>query len=96
MRFQTNTQTFMGNNEQYILQDYTDPPNERTHVAVAWIDDRGQLEMHGTSKIRREVTIRTKHWTQEWTNESETQMGTILTEAIRNKKAFALTDGSYK
>ena len=95
MRFQTNTQTFMGNNEQYILQDYTDPPNERTHVAVAWIDDRGQLEMHGIAKIRREETISNKHWTQEWINESEPLTGTILSEAICNKKAFALANGSY-
>ena len=96
MQFQTNAQTFTENNEWYILQDYTEPPHKRTHVAVAWIDDRGQLEMHGSAKIMREDTISTKHWTQEWTNKSETQMGTILTEAIRNKKAFALTDGSYK
>ena len=52
--------------------------------------------MHGISKIRREVTTIEEHWTQEWTNEPATHTGTILSDAIRNKKAFALTDGSYK
>ena len=96
MQFQPNTQDFSGNNPQYVFSDYQAPPEDCTHVAVAWFDIMGNLQTRGIGKRRLVEKEIDHHWTQEWQSKgTETQRRTIA-RAIRNRQAHALTDGSYK
>ena len=95
-RFVPNTNQFTGYNERYSFIDHTPPPQNISHVAVAWIDDTGRLITHGIGKWEHHSTPRTDHWTTEWTSHITAEQSTILANAIQNGQAKAVTDGSYQ
>ena len=96
MQFQPNTQDFSGNNPQYIFSDYHAPPEDCTHIAVAWFDTTGNLQTRGIRKLRLVEQEIDQHWTQEWQSKSNKTQRRTIARAIRNRQAYALTDGSYK
>ena len=66
MQFQPNTQDFSGNNPQYVFSAYQAPPEDCTHVAVAWFDTTGTLQTRAIGKHRLVKQEINQHWTQEW------------------------------
>ena len=44
MQFTPNTQNFSGNNTQYLFEQYREPPNNCSHIAVAWFAANRNLQ----------------------------------------------------
>ena len=79
-----------------MFSEYKQPPTNCSHVAVAWLDENGNLHTRGIGKRRVAISPTTQHWTQEWYKESTPEAAQNVEHAIRQNKTYALTNGSYK
>ena len=94
-RFVLNKETFDGHNQRYVFIDHEQPHLPISHIAVAWITNN-VLHTHGLGLYRPLSHPQQSEWYFKCIdNISHTERQQIA-EAIRNRKAIALTNGSYK
>ena len=90
-----NTQLFTRLNPQYALADYSEPPTQCTHIAMAWHHE-GHLVHHGIGHHEIPTPDSQSDWTIEWSNTIDNQLTQDIQAAINKGTAIALTDRSFK
>ena len=93
-RFGHNKETFNGPTSKYVFLDHSTPPVTPSHVAVAWIEDN-ELISYGIGALGKDNTLELVPWYFEWITPLTATQSLSIAEAIRNKTAVALTDGSF-